>query len=165
MKTKIGKRFFRLINKHFPPEHKFHKIFNRNILKLSYSCMPNLNSLINNHNQNILKDQTQSTPKSCNCLKKENCPMDGYVLQKVCGGTTLQSPATNKIIPSYIKELVKQLLKDAMQTIKSLLMFQPTKTVPNFLPKIGPFKQSRLTQKYHGKSKGDTCLQSHFQKM
>ena len=26
-------------NFHFPKEHKFHKIFNRNTLKLSYSCM------------------------------------------------------------------------------------------------------------------------------
>ena len=78
----IGKYFFRLINKHFPPEHKFHKIFNKNTLKLSYSCMPNLKSLINSHNQNILRDQPQSTPKICNCLKKEDCPMNGFCLTK-----------------------------------------------------------------------------------
>ena len=77
------------------------------------------------------------------------------VLQKPCC-TTLQSPATKKIIPSYIKELVKQLLENATQTAKSILTFQPTKTISNFLPNIGHLKQSSLTQKCHGKSKGDT---------
>ena len=35
VKTKIGKFFLQLIKKHFPKEHKFHKIFNKNTLKLS----------------------------------------------------------------------------------------------------------------------------------
>ena len=43
-----------------------------------------------------------------------------------------------------------------MQTLKSLLTFQPTKAIPNFLPDIGPLKQSSLTWKYHVKSKGNT---------
>ena len=77
------------------------------------------------------------------------------VLQNVCC-TTLQSPATKKITPSYIKESAKQLLKNATQTTKSLLTLQPTKTIPNFLPNIGHLKQRGLTQKCHGKSKGDT---------
>ena len=80
VKTNIGEYFFLLMNKHFPPEHKFHKISNRNTLKLSYFCMPNLKSLINSHNQNVLKDQPQSTPKTCNCLKKEDCRMNGLCL-------------------------------------------------------------------------------------
>ena len=33
------------------------------MLKLSYSCMPDLKRLINSNNQNVLKDQLQSTPK------------------------------------------------------------------------------------------------------
>ena len=82
VKTNIGKYFFRLINKHFPPEHKFHKIFNKNTLKLSYSCMPNLKSQINSYNQNIFRAQPQSTPKTYNCLKKEGCPMNGFCLTK-----------------------------------------------------------------------------------
>ena len=78
VKTNIGKQ----TNKHFPPEHKFHKIFNKNTLKLSYSCIPNLKTLINSHNQNILGDQPQSTPKTWNCLRKEDCPMNGLCLTK-----------------------------------------------------------------------------------
>ena len=51
VKTKIGKFFLQLIKKHFPKEHKFHKIFNKNTLKLSYSCMPNIKTKINAHNR------------------------------------------------------------------------------------------------------------------
>ena len=51
VKTKIGKFFLQLIKKHFPKEHKFHKIFNKNTLKLSCSCMPNIKTKINAHNR------------------------------------------------------------------------------------------------------------------
>ena len=50
VKTKIGRFFLQLIKKHFPKEHKFHKIFNRNTLKLSYSCIPNIKTKIKTHN-------------------------------------------------------------------------------------------------------------------
>ena len=79
MKINIGKCFSRLINKHFPSGHKFHKIFKRYTLKLSYSCMPNL-QLINSHNQNLFKEQLQSTLETCNCLKKEDYRMNGLCL-------------------------------------------------------------------------------------
>ena len=36
VKTNIAKNFLQLIDKHFPPEHKLHKIFNRNSVKVSY---------------------------------------------------------------------------------------------------------------------------------
>ena len=39
VKTNIGKRFLKLVKKHFPRGHKLYKIFNRNTLKLSYSCL------------------------------------------------------------------------------------------------------------------------------
>ena len=56
VKTIIGKFFLELIKKHFPKEHKFHKTFNRNTLKLSYSCMPNIKTKINAHNREILRN-------------------------------------------------------------------------------------------------------------
>ena len=77
LKTNIGKYFFRLLNKHFPPGHKLYKIFNKNTLKLSYSCMPNLKAKIDGHNQKILETTPPPKPKLCNCLKKEYCPMRG----------------------------------------------------------------------------------------
>ena len=49
--TKVGKFFLSLIDKHFPPHHKLHKLFNRNNVKISYSCLPNIKSIINAHNR------------------------------------------------------------------------------------------------------------------
>ena len=46
VKTNVGKLFMRLIDKHFPRHHKFHKLFNRNNVKLSYSCMPSMKNVI-----------------------------------------------------------------------------------------------------------------------
>ena len=54
VKTNIGKIFLQLLSKHFPKNHKIHKIFNRNTFKMNYSCMKNIGSIISAHNQNIL---------------------------------------------------------------------------------------------------------------
>ena len=79
VKTKIGKFIFQLIRKHFPKEHIFRKIFNRNTLKLSYSCMPNIKTKINAHNREILRSIQSKNAKTCNCQQKEN----GACLQEI----------------------------------------------------------------------------------
>ena len=53
-KTNIGKIFVNLINKHFPKTNNVHKIFNKNTVKISYSCMSNISSAISGHNKNLL---------------------------------------------------------------------------------------------------------------
>ena len=40
--TKIGAKFLNLVDTCFPPTNPLHKIFNRNTLKVSYSCIPNM---------------------------------------------------------------------------------------------------------------------------
>ena len=52
--TNIGHKFLSLVDKHFPKDHKLRKIFNRNIIKISYSCMNNTKQIIDNHNKRIL---------------------------------------------------------------------------------------------------------------
>ena len=46
VKTNVGKLFMKLIDKHFSRHHKFHKFFNRNNVKLGYSCMRNIKNVI-----------------------------------------------------------------------------------------------------------------------
>ena len=82
VKTKTDKFFLQLIKKHFPKEYKFHKIFNRNTLKLSYSCMPNIKTKINAHNRKILQNAPSKNAKHCNCQQKENFPMNGVCLKE-----------------------------------------------------------------------------------
>ena len=52
--TNIGHRFLSLVDKHFHKDHKLRKIFNRNTIKISYSCMSNTKRIIDNHNKRIL---------------------------------------------------------------------------------------------------------------
>ena len=80
VKTNVGSIFLRLLRKHFPKNHRYNKIFNKNNVKISYSCMPNMKQIINSHNKNILNVQN-NTPnqKTCNC-EKEPCPLNGNCL-------------------------------------------------------------------------------------
>ena len=78
VKTNIGKIFLQLLSKHFPKNHKMHKIFNRNTVKISYSCMKNIDSIISAHNRNILNSIVQSY--GCNCRVKSSCPLNGECL-------------------------------------------------------------------------------------
>ena len=81
VKTRVGKIFFDILDKNFPSNHKFHRLFNRCSVKLSYSCMPNMGSIIKGHNQTILQDKQEVTPgKTCNCKRQSECPMNGNCL-------------------------------------------------------------------------------------
>ena len=42
IKTRKGQQFLRLIDRHFPVGSKLYKLFNRSTVKVSYSCMPNM---------------------------------------------------------------------------------------------------------------------------
>ena len=79
VKTNIGKIFIKLINKHFPRSSDLHKIFNRNTLKLSYSCMENMAQIIRKHNKSVINPKRVPAP-ACNCRKKCDCPLSGNCL-------------------------------------------------------------------------------------
>ena len=80
--TSIGKFFLNLIKKHFPKNHKFNKLFNKNTVKISYSCMPSVKSIINAHNKKILHPPPveNDNEQSCNCMVRENCPLENNCL-------------------------------------------------------------------------------------
>lgn len=86
VKSRIGQQFLRLIDKHFPKESKLHKIFNRQTIKVSYSCMPNVASIIKSHNNHILNhigpSQAPNRPaeRRCNCRNANQCPLNGECL-------------------------------------------------------------------------------------
>ena len=81
--TNIGHRFLRILDKNFPKGHPLNKIFNRNSVKVSYRCTPNLSQTISAHNSKILNPKKENNnQKNCNCRKKENCPVGGQCLTK-----------------------------------------------------------------------------------
>ena len=74
--------FRKLFDKHFLKTSKLHKIFNRNNVKVSCSCLPNFANMIKSHNNRILSEQkTQDQPK-CNCRQKDTCPLKRHCLDK-----------------------------------------------------------------------------------
>ena len=97
VKSKIGREFLRLIDNCFPAGHKLRNIFNRNTLKLSYSCMPNVQQIIKGQKQSVLENSAQRTQdqareRACNCWKKEQCPLEGNCLSK---GIVYQAQVTS----------------------------------------------------------------------
>ena len=80
VKTNVGKSFISIVETCFPEGHPLRKIFNRNTLKISYSCTPNIKSIIDNHNNAKLKNDTIQV-NSCNCREKTKCPLNGACKQ------------------------------------------------------------------------------------
>ena len=54
VETNVGKMFLELVKRRLPKETSLYKIFNKSKLKLSYSCMGNVASVLSAHIRNIL---------------------------------------------------------------------------------------------------------------
>ena len=78
VKTNLGEEFFKLLKRHFPKRHKMSKIFNKNTVKLSYSCCRNIRSKISSNNRRIINPPP--TNYGCNCRNRSNCPLDNKCL-------------------------------------------------------------------------------------
>jgi hypothetical protein len=73
--TTVGRAVLELVDKHFPPGNTLRKIFNLNTIKISYSCMNNMASIIKGHNKKVLINEKASSA-GCNCRNKNNFPLD-----------------------------------------------------------------------------------------
>ena len=73
--TNVGQSFLKIIDEEFPADHPLHKIFNRNTVKISYSCMPNIKQTIAGHNK-----YTLSTISSTSGLNMSSCPKNNKEL-------------------------------------------------------------------------------------
>ena len=51
--TNIGKEICKLLRKYFPKDNKFHKVINKNSVKISYGCKRNMQQIIKAHNAKI----------------------------------------------------------------------------------------------------------------
>ena len=74
VKTNVGEIFMRLIVKYFREHHRYHKMFNQNTIKLSYSCMQNIGNLITEHYNKSLFQGFEQPTQICNCRGKTSCP-------------------------------------------------------------------------------------------
>ena len=92
--AKVGRHFLPLLDKHFPPNNKFHKIFHRNTVKISYSCMPNLKPITTIHRiTKLLIPRPITKDRTCNCVDKakfllsQNCLINKIIYKVVLTST------------------------------------------------------------------------------
>ena len=78
VKSNIGKLFFKLLKKHFPKGNPLSKIFNKNTVKISYSCTKNMKSIILSHKKQMLTFKNKQV--RCNYRVKNSCPLDNKCL-------------------------------------------------------------------------------------
>ena len=83
VKSNVRKIFLKLVRSHFPKTHRFHKIFSKNNVKVSCSCMNNMTQIIKSHNSKILNNNNiiNENP-GCNCRRKAECPLDNQCLSR-----------------------------------------------------------------------------------
>ena len=67
--TNDAKKLLQLLKLLFPPSNKFHKVFDKNNLNLSYSCAQNLGN-IKSHNKKLTNSSNHHA-QPCNCRKKK----------------------------------------------------------------------------------------------
>ena len=96
--TKVAKQYLNLIDQHFPKSNKLHAIFNRNTVKVSYSCTQNMSSMIKSHNKKVINKDVKES-KSCNCRVKSECPLNGQcqVTDIIYKCTVLSPDKPNKV--------------------------------------------------------------------
>ena len=76
------------MDKHFGSDKTLKKLFNRNNIKVSYSCGKNVKQEIQNNNKKVIQQQRMkdSLPEQeervCSCPKNKTCPLNGECLKK-----------------------------------------------------------------------------------
>lgn len=97
VKTNVARTFLNLIKRHFPQNSTLHKIFNKNTIKVSYSCMPNIQQIIKKHNNKILSAPKATQSNTCNCRDKAHCPLAGACLESgIIYAADVTTPSTKK---------------------------------------------------------------------
>ena len=119
VKTNVGKIFFKLLRRHFPPPHPMYSIFNTNKVKISYRCFPNIGSIISSHNKAVL--YSDNTEYGCNCNDKNKCPLDNKCLTPRIVYRALTSPIIKLKSKSFIMEYLAHPSMNSMKIMKSLL--------------------------------------------
>ena len=87
---------FNMLKKNFPKSNPFSKIFNKNIIKFSYTSTRNMKSIISSHNKQILTPKNKQV--GSNCRIKNSCAHD-----KKCLTSQLiyQGDVTNNLDDEY----------------------------------------------------------------
>ena len=146
VKTNVAKMFLQLIDTHFPPANKLHKIFNRNTVKVSYRCTQNISQIIKGYNKKVTQIKRHHQLE-CNCRIKTECLLNGNcrkedAIYKCRALTTFQ---TKKVYLDLVEgELKKQRYYNHTQSFRNENYSNST-TVSSYVWKIKKTKKETLT--------------------
>ena len=93
VKTRIGGCLFFLLKKHFPKGSNLHRLFNRNTIKISYSCLPNYDCILKGINKNKIGKVSSKTPKTTECNSLGVCKRS-CIAKNVCEKSSVVYKAT-----------------------------------------------------------------------
>ena len=100
--TNVGRSSLKILDEEFPKGHVLHKIFNRNTVKISHSCMPNLKQNIDDHSKSTLRKTSAVSPKACNCRQPAHCPLDGNCLKSAVIYQATVATEDNRPAETYV---------------------------------------------------------------
>ena len=131
VQTNISKTFLRLVSKHFPKHHKYHSLFNKNNVKVSYSCMENMGLIIKKHNKKVLSNNNNhdNNESLCNCRSKEQCLLNNNCLSSSIIYNAQITTTDNKTTPRNYIGLTKGTFKQRFNQHK--ITFQHRKYTNN----------------------------------
>ena len=116
LKTKLGKEFLKLIDKNFPKNHVLYPVMNRQKVKISFATSPNMQSIINKHNQKLLrKTKTKEPIKDCNC-RQLPCPIPDGKCQTKC--VIYKAEINNAQYIGLSKNSIKERITSHRQTFR-----------------------------------------------
>ena len=137
VRTTVAKIYLDLIDKCFPKGHKFHKLFNRNKLKVSFSCLPIIKKIITSHNKSILSNTPDYTNQLCNCRQSTLCPLNGKYLRTNLIYICSIKKHINKKRDIITLDLLRKLSKIDCTNIKILLFMRVRLTPLSFKIRMG----------------------------
>ena len=76
VETRVGRICLGLINKHFPRSYRYNKIFNKNTIKVNYSCLDKMETIIKQFDMKVMRPTPVADPP-CDCSNPANCPLQG----------------------------------------------------------------------------------------
>ena len=123
IKSNIGRSFINIINKHFGEKSKMKKFINKNNVKISYSCMTNIEIIIKCHNFKILQNnkEEKSNAKKCNCRKTLQCPLKNDECRKenVIYEARIETNNNSKVYIGLTENEIKKRIAVHRTTFKS----------------------------------------------
>ena len=169
--TNVAKKFLSILDRNFPVGHRYRSIFNRNSVKVSYSCMDNIANIIQSKNKMILNSDKDKETELCNCRVKNNCPLKGKCkTSNVIYKATVKSNAGCKIYYGASETEFKSRYNNHTKSFKNetyRFSTELSKHVWNLKEKKSDFKIDweivrKVKPMSHGEAKCNLCLAEKF---